>query len=96
MAAYIVAHLSVHDAEAFDAYRRQTPEVIAEFGGRYLVRGGAVEPLEGDWPVERLVIIEFPDKARARAFYDSDAYQALVPLRQAGASGTLALVEGVT
>lgn len=95
MAAYIVGHLSVHDPEAYEAYREKAPAVIAEYGGRYLVRGGQAEALEGEWPVERLVILEFPDKTRARAFYESEAYQALVPLRQAAATGTLALVEGV-
>lgn len=93
---YIVAHLRVTDADAFDLYRQRVPEVIHRFGGRYLVRGGAVEPLEGEWPVERLVILQFDSVADARAFYDSPQYQELIPLRQAGAEGTLAIVEGMS
>lgn len=93
---YVVAHLAVTDAQAFDRYRQRVPEVIARHGGRYLIRGGRVHPLEGEWPVERLVVLEFASVAAARAFYESPEYQELIPLRQAGAEGTLAIVEGVT
>ena len=92
---YVVAHLEVTDAEAFDAYRQRVPEVIHRHGGRYLIRGGRVHPLEGDWPVERLVVLEFDSVEKARAFYDSPEYQELIPLRQAGATGTLAIIEGM-
>jgi len=93
--AYIVAHLRVTDAEAFESYRAQVPDVIRRHGGRYRIRGGRAYPLEGDWPVERLVVLEFESVEAARAFYDSPDYQRLIPLRQAGAEGTLAIVEGV-
>jgi uncharacterized protein (DUF1330 family) len=95
MAAYIVAHLRVTDSEAFEAYRARVPDVIRRYSGRYLIRGGRVQPLEGDWPVERLVVLEFDSVAAARAFYDSPEYAELIPLRQAGSEGTLAIVEGV-
>ena len=95
MSAYLVAHLDVTDPEAFQAYRETVPGVIAAHGGRYLVRGGAVEELEGDWRIPRLVIIEFPSMAAAKAFYDSPDYQEILPLRLAAAKGTVALVEGI-
>ncbi|WP_420345787.1 DUF1330 domain-containing protein [Pelagibius sp.] len=95
MAAYIVAHLDVTDPKAFEAYREAVPAIIATHGGRYLVRGGAAETLEGEWTVPRLIILEFPDKAAAEGFYHSAAYQEILPLRLANAEGTVAIVEGV-
>ncbi len=95
MAAYLLANLTVRDAQKFEAYRQAVPAVIARFGGRYLVRGGVVEAKEGDPGLNRVVILEFPDMAAARAFYDSPDYAPLLALRLAAADGTLVLVEGV-
>jgi len=94
MSAYLVAHLAVTDPQAFEAYRAAVPEVIARFGGRYLVRGGAVETLEGEWRVPRLVIIAFDSMAQAKRFYESPEYQEILPLRLAAADGEVVLVEG--
>ncbi len=96
MAAYLIAHIDVTDPAAFETYRAAVPAVIAQFGGRYLVRGGAVEVKEGDWRVPRLVILGFDSMEHARRFYHSPEYQALVPLRQAAATGDVVLVEGYT
>lgn len=95
MAAYIHAHLEVTDPVAYEKYRRQVPAVIAAYGGRYLVRGGAVEVLEGDAAPKRQVILEFPDMARLKAFYHSPEYAALIPLRQRASTGHLIAIEGV-
>ncbi len=95
MAAYLIAHLDVHDPEGFERYRAVVPEVIRRFGGRYLVRGGRVEALEGEWTVPRLVVLEFDSVERAREFYRSSEYQAILPLRQAAAHGTVVIAEGV-
>ena len=95
MSAYLVAHLNITDPKAFEAYRAAVPDVIARFGGTYLVRGGAVETLEGEWRVPRLVIIAFESMAQAKRFYDSPDYQEILPLRLAAAQGEVVLVEGV-
>lgn len=95
MTALLIAQLEIEDAEAFGAYRDAVPAVVARFGGRYLVRGGAVEVREGDWTVPRLVVIAFDSLERARAFYDSPAYQEILPLRLAAAKGSVVLAEGV-
>lgn len=95
MKAYLVAHIQVRDAEGFEAYRAKVPAVIERFGGRYLIRGGAAHPLEGDWTVPRLVVVEFDSLEAARAFYESPDYQEILPLRLAASNGTAALVEGV-
>ena len=95
MAAYLVAHIDVTDPEGFERYRAVVPAVIERHGGRYLIRGGAAEPLEGDWTVPRLVVIEFADHAAAKAFYESADYQEILPLRLAASRGTAAIVDGI-
>lgn len=95
MAAYLLANLTIRDAKAFESYRQAVPALIARFGGRYLVRGGAVEVKEGEPGLHRLIILEFPDMPAARAFYDSPDYAPLLALRLAAADGTVALVEGM-
>lgn len=96
MAAYLVAQIEVHDPEGFEGYRERVPSVIAKFGGRYLVRGGAVHPLDGDWTVPRMVIVEFDSVEAGTTFYESPEYQEILPLRLKSAKGAVALVEGVS
>jgi len=95
MAGYLIAHIDVTDPEAFEAYRAAVPAVIAKFGGRYLVRGGAVEILEGKLPTPRLVILAFDSVDRVRCFYESPEYRKILPLRLAASKGTVAIVEGI-
>jgi uncharacterized protein (DUF1330 family) len=94
MSAYVVATVEVTDPEAYKKYTSEVPAQLAAWGGRFLIRGPQPEVLEGDWPIQRLVVLEFPDKDTARRFYDSEGYQAIVPLRQAASRGALALFEG--
>ncbi len=95
MAAYIYADVEVTDPAAYEAYRQQVPALIAAHGGRYLVRGGAVEVLEGDRVPRRQVILEFADMAHLKAFYTSPAYQTLIAIRQGASVGNLIAIEGV-
>jgi uncharacterized protein (DUF1330 family) len=95
MAAYIHASVDITDPVAYEEYRRQVPAVIAAHGGRYLVRGGAVEVLEGDAGTTRQVILEFPDMAHLKAFYQSPEYTALIAIRQRASTGRLIAIEGV-
>ena len=96
MAAYIYANVDVTDPEAYEEYRRQVPAVIAAYGGRYLVRGGASDVLEGDGPAPaRQVILEFPDMASLKAFYHSPEYRPLIAIRQKASKGRLVAIEGV-
>lgn len=95
MPAYVVAEIEVTDPEAYKLYTARTPGVIAAHGGRFIVRGGAVDAKEGKPPAGRVVIIEFPDLAAARGFYDGADYREILPLRQAAASGRVFIVEGV-
>ena len=95
MSAYIFASVEITDPAAYEEYRQRVPAIIAAYGGRYLARGGAVERLEGNAPVNRLVIVEFPDMARLKAFYNSAEYQPLLAIRQRAARSNLLAIEGV-
>ena len=95
MAAYFIVELDVHDAAAFEEYRTQVPATIAKYGGRYLVRGGKTETLEGEWHPKRIVVLEFPSLEQAKKFYDSSEYGPQKSLRFRAAKSRLILVEGV-
>ncbi len=94
MAAYLIAQIDVTDPVAYEEYRKQVPATLQGHATRYLVRGGAMARLEGDWPHERVVVIEFPSMEAARAWYDSAAYAGPKALRQGASRGNLILVEG--
>ncbi len=95
MAAYLIVQIDVTDQAAFDRYRQQVPATLAAHGGKYVVRGGAMERLEGEWPYERVVVVEFPSMAEARAWYDSPDYAGPKALRQGASRANIVLVEGV-
>jgi uncharacterized protein (DUF1330 family) len=94
MAAYLIANITITDSERFHIYRSQVPEVIEQYGGRYLVRGGTVHPLEHDIGFDRVVVIEFPSLEAARGFYDSPEYAPLLKLRMQTTKSHIAIVEG--
>ena len=95
MAAYVINDMEVTDPVTFDQYRQLSPATVAHYGGRFLVRGGAVEPQEGDWTPKRLVVLEFPSVERARAWIDSPEYAPARRLRQLSTRSNLVIVEGV-
>jgi uncharacterized protein (DUF1330 family) len=94
MVAYILAQIDVSDPEAYKAYTAETPGVVQKFGGRFIVRGGDPEALEGELPAPRVVLIEFPDKATIKRFYASAEYQKILPLRLACSTGRVTILEG--
>jgi uncharacterized protein (DUF1330 family) len=95
MSAYVVVQESVRDQATFDAYRKEVMPTIAAHGGRFIVRGGAMTVLEGEWPLPRLIILEFPSREAAEGWYRSPAYQKILPLRLKSSTGNLVLVDGV-
>jgi uncharacterized protein (DUF1330 family) len=95
MAAYLLAQIDVTDPGAYKLYTDRTPDVIRQYGGRLIVRGGNPDALEGTLVASRVVIIEFADKAAARRFYASPEYQAILPLRLAASRGRMTLLDGV-
>ena len=94
MSTYVIAQLTVTDPEGFQAYREAVLPIIEAHGGRFLVRGSEVSSLEGVPSQPCVIVLEFPDKAAAEAFYNSDEYQEILPLRRNHATGSVVVVEG--
>lgn len=95
MTAYVICDIDVRDPETYREYTALVPGTMEPFGGRFAVRGGEFEPLEGDWRPRRLVVLEFPSSDHARRWYASPDYAAAKQLRQRASSGNIVLVEGV-
>ena len=92
---YWIARVDVHNDEGYKPYALANPGIFQKFGGRFIVRGGQFTGAEGD-SRSRNVVIEFPDMATIKAFYDSPEYQKILPLRLANSTGRAFLVEGVS
>ena len=95
MPAYIVVETDVHDPEQYEQYKAASPGAVAAFGGRFIVRGGELAVLEGDWHPKRVVILEFPDLETAKQFYESERYQEAKKLREGAANLRMVAVDGV-
>ena len=93
MSAYIFARIDVSDMDAYSVYARQTAAIAAKFDGKALVKGGDFEQIEGEGR-SRHVLISFPDMDAARAFYNSDEYQEILPIALANSSRDLVIVDG--
>ena len=94
MSAYVIAEIDVVDPAAYEEYRKQVLAVVTKYGGKFIVRGGKIDVLEGGWSPKRLVVLEFESATRAREWYDSPEYAPLIKLRQKASKGKLILVEG--
>ncbi|MGB0572483.1 MAG: DUF1330 domain-containing protein [Alphaproteobacteria bacterium] len=94
MTAYLFATVELHDADGYEAYKTTAPAVIEKHGGRYIVRGGDNEVVEGTWPAGRIVVLEFPDFASANAFVDDPEYAPIAAIRHTTATSHIWIVEG--
>jgi uncharacterized protein (DUF1330 family) len=94
MAAYVLAEIEITNPDGYREYTAIVPATIAKYGGRFLVRGGAAEVLEGDWPQRRRVLLEFPSMQAAKQWFDSPEYEKPKAMRQAASDGRLILMEG--
>lgn len=95
MAAYMIVHLEVIDPAAYAEYGKRVVPTIEMYGGRFLVRGGAVEVLEGDFVPKRVVVLEFADVDAAKRWYHSPEYAPLIAMRKRAARGSFYMVTGV-
>jgi uncharacterized protein (DUF1330 family) len=95
MPAYVIVTIEIHDPVAYERYRTLAPPTIGLYGGKYLMRGGAVEVLEGNWTPRRFVILEFPSMERAKQWHDSPEYAPALALRESCASSLMLLAEGL-
>ena len=95
MPAYIIVETDIHDPEQYEHYKEASPAAVKAGGGRFLVRGGEIAVLEGDWRPKRLVVLEFESLDAAKQFYTSDTYQEAKRLREGAASLRMVAVEGL-
>jgi uncharacterized protein (DUF1330 family) len=94
MPAYVVTEIEVLDTERYETYKKMSPVSISAYGGRFIVRGGKVETLEGGWSPKRFVIVEFPSLERAKAWWSSQEYAEAKKLRQETSRTQMIVVEG--
>jgi uncharacterized protein (DUF1330 family) len=95
MPAYVIVETDIADPERYEQYKAASPAAIAAGGGRFLVRGGELVVLEGDWQPTRLVVLEFEDLAAAKRWYESEVYQEAKKLREGAAHLRMVAVQGV-
>lgn len=95
MAAYVVVQVDVKDPARYEGYKKLVPASLEKFGGRFVVRGGPVHPMEGTWNPKRFVLVEFPSVEQAKAWWASPEYAAAKAIRQATAESQLIIVEGL-
>ena len=94
MAAYVIGDVEVTDPAAFQEYRNRVGPTVEQYGGRYVVRGGRVNPKEGDWQPHHLLMLEFPSLEQAERWYNSSEYQPLITIREKAARTLLIIAEG--
>ncbi len=94
MPAYMVCTMKIHDPETYRKYTALTPPTVARYGGKFLTRGELVTTPEGEEFTERMVILEFPDRAAAEAWYNDADYQEASKFRRASSKGRMILQEG--
>lgn len=95
MSAYLIYDVEIHDPGPYGEFMTRVKPIMEALGGRYLVRGGRHEVLEGEWQPTRLVLFEFPDLDAARSAFTSEEYAPLKELRQSCSTGSVVIVEGI-
>ena len=95
MPAYVIVDVKINNHEDYEEYKKLTPASITAYDGKFIVRGGKTETLEGDWDPERIVVLEFPTVERAKAWWASEMYAPAKQIRQRTASTQMIVVEGL-
>lgn len=95
MAAYLISEVTVHNPEGYEEYRRLVGPSLDKYNGKFLVRGGKVETIEGTWVPKRMVMCEFPSLARAHEWYDSPEYARAKEVALKYSTRNIVFLEGV-
>ena len=95
MSAYLLANITVNNPENYKEYVSKVKSVVEKFGGEYLVRGGEMNIIEGDWPNERNIVIKFPSWEKAMEWYNSDEYKPIRQIRHDNAVSNSVIVDGI-
>jgi len=94
MVAYVINDMEVVDPQLLDEYKKLSPATVAQYGGKFLARGGRCETLEGNWIPKRLVILEFPSFDQAKAWMESQEYAPAKRIRQKASKSNMVVIEG--
>ncbi|MDA0231413.1 MAG: DUF1330 domain-containing protein [Proteobacteria bacterium] len=94
MAAYVIANIEVTNPGLMGEYAAKAKPTVEAHGGKAIVLGAEADVVEGDWRPNRLVVIEFPDMAAAKGWYNSAEYQEILPMRLEASNGDFVMVEG--
>jgi len=94
MKAYVIVDVKINDPQRYEEYKKLTPASLVPFDGKFVVRGGTTETLEGDWEPGRIVVLEFPSPERAKAWWSSSGYAPAKAIRQAASHTRMIVVEG--
>jgi uncharacterized protein (DUF1330 family) len=94
MSAYVVVQVTIHDPEKYEGYKALTPETIQNHGGRFLVRGGELDIVEGEWGYQRMVVLEFDTMEQAKGWYSSPEYQEALKIRHSASEGLVIIADG--
>jgi uncharacterized protein (DUF1330 family) len=92
--AYVIGQIDVTNAQQYGEYAKQSPDIIAKYGGRFLARAGRTVTLDGPAARSRVVIIEYPSFERAQAWFNSPEYQKIKKMREGAADAQFIVVEG--
>lgn len=95
MTAYVILDIDVHDPVQYEEYKKLSPAAIAAYGGKFIVRGGKSETLEGDWSPSRLVVLQFESSQRAKEWLNSEEYRVAREMRHKTSTTQAVVVEGV-
>jgi uncharacterized protein (DUF1330 family) len=95
MAAYVITEIDITDPRGYEEYKKMGPPTVAAYGGKFIVRGGKTEVLEGSWNPRRIVILQFESMERAKEWWSSNEYGAAKQTRQRAAQTNMVLVEGI-
>jgi uncharacterized protein (DUF1330 family) len=95
MPVYLISEIEIHDPAGYEEYRKLVPPSLAKYGGKFIVRGGKVDVLEGDWSPKRLVVCEFESMQKAHQWYDSPEYAEAMAVRHRTSKAKIILVEGI-
>ena len=95
MKAYIIADVNITDPKSYEDYKKLTPGSLVPFDGKFIVRGGQTETLEGGWETGRIVVLEFPSLEKAKAWYESDIYKPAKAIRHAASMSKMIVVQGM-
>ena len=95
MTAYFIIHINVTNKENYELYKNKVTPIVEKFGGKYIVRGGKYEKVEGSWPYQRTVVLEFPTYEMVKKWHESEEYKPIKKIREENAECNAIIIDGL-